>query len=98
MVRGRANINGQHVEHDDRNNVKWRECRPQRLAMQRRWLEITHDLHAMLDDYAVMCDQYQLRDESYNGVMGNAHAHGVWRLHRQIYRSAGNIAANIAVG
>jgi len=97
-VRGRANINGQHIEHDDRNNVKWRECRPQRLAMQRRWMDITRSLHAMLNDYEVMCDQYHLRNPSHNGVMGNAHAHGVWRLCRGIYRSGGNIVANIAVG
>ncbi len=97
-MRGRADINEQHVEHDDRNNVKWKECRPQRLAMQRRWMEITRELHGMLDDYTEMCDQYHLRDPSHNGVMGNAHAHGVWRLCRGIYRSGGNITANIAVG
>ena len=97
-MKGRANINEQHREHDDMNNVAWRSCRPERLAMQRRWLDITRTLHAMMDDYVVMCDAYGLRDQGRNGVMGNAHAHAVWRLHRQIYRSAGNIAANIVIG
>ena len=97
-MRGRGDINEQHIEHDDRDNSKWRECRPERLAMRLRWLDMTQQLHGMLADYEVMCDTYHLRDVSYNGTMGNAHAHGVWRLHRGIYRSAGNIAGNIVVG
>ena len=91
-MRGRANINEEHIEHDERDNRAWIACRAERELISARWSALAREIEDVLDQYTGMCWEYGLRDASRNGVQGSAHAHGVWRLHRTTLNSAKNAA------
>ena len=97
-MKGRGNNNAEHVEVDKRNNVMWRECRPERLVMQGRIAVAVVVLNDLMDRYEGMAWQHGLRDVGRNGVQGQAHAHGIGRLFRTARNSLVNLHKHIMVG
>ena len=93
-MRHRTNETGEYVEIDV-GKARWHECAAERAEMALRWRALAREMEDMLDRYENLCWAFKLRDVGLNGILGQQHAHGIWRLHRGIRNSAINLAAEI---